>query len=70
MLVRSVCGATLAQSFDHYKECTDDEDGLHRAWLEGNRPFTRAKYVAQVEVVHGSAKYVPSMHAWIDQRAW
>ena len=56
MLVRSVCGATLAQSFDHYKECTDDEDGLHRAWLEGNRPFTRAKYVAQVEVVIAVAK--------------
>ena len=37
MLVRPVCGATLAQAFDHYKECTDDEDGLHRAWLEGNR---------------------------------
>ena len=35
MLVRSVCGATLAEVFDHYKECTDDVDGLHRAWLEG-----------------------------------
>ena len=56
MLVRSVCGATLGQAFDHYKECTDDEDGLHRAWLEGNRPFTRAKYVAQVEVVIAVAK--------------
>ena len=51
MLARFVCGATLAQAFDHFKECTEDEDGLHRAWLEGNRPFSRAKYVAQVEVV-------------------
>ena len=41
MLVRSVCGATLAQVLDH--ECTDDEDGFGHTNMKTRMQLRRSE---------------------------